>query len=190
MERILQDSEIVELYLARDEDAIAQTARKYGVRLRGIAAQITEDARDAEECENDTYLEAWKRIPPNEPREYLFAFLGTITRHLALDTCRRRNSQKRQALFCELTDELASCLPGNEQVESGLEAEALQEAVNRFLAGCSREKVRIFVRRYWYFDGIPAIAKACECSESKVKVTLFRMRKNLRKQLEKEGYSL
>ena len=132
----------------------------------------------------------WKRIPPNEPREYLFASLGTITRHLALDTCRRRNSQKRQALFCELTDELASCLPGNEQVESGLEAEALQEAVNRFLAGCSREKVRIFVRRYWYFDGIPAIAKACGCSESKVKVTLFRMRKNLRKQLEKEGYDL
>ena len=63
MERVLQDSEIVELYLARDEDAIAQTARKYGVRLRGIAAQITEDARDAEECENDTYLEAWTRIP-------------------------------------------------------------------------------------------------------------------------------
>ena len=190
MEKILQDTDIVDLFFARDEEALSQTARKYGVRLRGIARQITEDVRDAEECENDTYLEAWKRIPPAEPRDHLFAFLGTITRHLALDICRKRNSQKRQAVFCELSDELASCLPGGGLAELQLEAEELQQAVDRFLAACPREQVRIFVRRYWYFDSISAVAKACGCSESKVKVTLFRMREKLRKQLEKEGYTI
>ena len=69
----MDDPEIVELYLSRDESAIAQAAQKYGLRLRLIADSILKNKASAEECENDTYLEAWKLIPPNEPR-LLFPF--------------------------------------------------------------------------------------------------------------------
>ena len=48
----------------------------------------------------------------------------------------------------------------------------------------------MFVRRYFYLDTIEAIAKGFRCSESKVKTRLFRMRKELRRYLEKEGYQL
>ena len=190
MESCLNDAQIVDLFLAREEDALAQTARKYGNRLRGIAESILDNRQEAEECENDTYLEAWNRIPPNEPRDYLFAFLGTITRHLAIDLCRRKNAQKRQALFCELTEELGSCLPGAETAEISLEAEELRQLIERFLIGCSAEQRRIFVRRYWFFDSISAAAKHCGCSESKVKTTLFRLREKLRARLREEGYDL
>ena len=72
----MDDDEIVELFLKKDESAIIHTAEKYGCRLRSISQRITADILTAEECENDTYLEAWNRIPPNEPRTYLIAFLS------------------------------------------------------------------------------------------------------------------
>ena len=67
----MDDSRIVELYLQRNEAAVKQTAEKYGSRLRALACGIVVDIYTAEECENDTYMEAWKSIPPHEPRTYL-----------------------------------------------------------------------------------------------------------------------
>ena len=73
--KLPDDSAIVDLYLSRDESAVARTAEKYGARLRGIANKILQDPQAAEECENDTYLQAWNSIPPHEPRKHLFSFL-------------------------------------------------------------------------------------------------------------------
>ena len=87
----MEDREIVALYFSRDEDAVGETSRKYGARLRGISRDIVEDGPTAEECENDTYLEAWNRIPPHDPSDYLFPILARIVRNLSLDACRTRN---------------------------------------------------------------------------------------------------
>ena len=186
----MEDTKIVDLYLARDEAAVAETASKYGLRLRGIARRLLDSEPAAEECENDTYLEAWNRIPPHEPRTYLFPFLGKITRHLAIDECRRRESLKRQALFCELTAELEECLPGGSDVEGDVAAEELGRTVTAFLMTCTEEQRSLFILRYWYFQSVPEIAAACGVSRSKVKTTLFRLRERLRQYLEKEGYEL
>ncbi len=188
----MDDAKIVDLYLERDESAISYTAEKYGAGLRRIAEHILDDAASAEECENDTYYEAWNRIPPHEPRTYLFAFLGRIARHLAIDVCRRNASQKRQALFCELTEEMAECLTdgGGSSAEREFEAKELSKTIDRFLDSCSEESRGVFVRRYWFFDTIPEICARTGYSQSKVKSMLFRMREGLRDHLKKEGYAL
>ena len=95
----MDDNRIVELYLLRDETAIKQTTEKYGSRLRSLACGIVNDQQTAEECENDTYMEAWNTIPPHEPRSYLYAFLARITRHISLNCCRDRNRLKRSAFI-------------------------------------------------------------------------------------------
>lgn len=107
--KALDDNRIVELYLLRDETAIKQTTEKYGSRLRSLACGIVNDQQTAEECENDTYMEAWNTIPPHEPRSYLYAFLARITRHISLNCCRDRNRLKRSAFICELSAELEQC---------------------------------------------------------------------------------
>ena len=107
----MDDEKIVELYLSRNEDAISQTESKYGSRLRNIANKILNDRETAKECENDTYLKSWELIPPNEPSDYLFAFMGKIVRHIALDRCKNDNRQKRHAIYCELTQEMQECIP-------------------------------------------------------------------------------
>ena len=71
----MDDNRIVDLYLQRNETAIEQTNEKYGNRLRSLAYGIVNDMQTAEECENDTYMEAWNTIPPHEPRSYLYVRL-------------------------------------------------------------------------------------------------------------------
>lgn len=186
----MEDSAIVELYLRRDEAAVARTAEKFGVRLRALAQGIVDDRQIAEECENDTYLQAWNAIPPHEPRDYLYAFLARITRHVALNRCRERSRLKRSALICQLSDELEQCIPAPDDAACRLEEGELRAAINGFLATLGAEKRSIFLRRYWYLDSISAISKGFDLSESKVKTTLCRCRKQLREYLEQEGYTL
>lgn len=186
----LEDSSIVDLYLDRDENAIVQTARKYGNRLRSLALGIVADSFTAEECENDTYLETWQSIPPHEPRSYFYPFLARITRHKSLNCCRERNSLKRSAHICELTAEMEQCIPRPDDCACHMDDMELRRALNGFLETLGEEKRMIFLRRYWYLDPVAEIAKRVSVSESKVKTTLHRLRNQLRDYLEKEGYEL
>ena len=90
----MDDKSIVALYFSRNEDAIAQTAKKYGRYCYAIAYNILISKEDAEESVSDTYMTAWRAIPPRRPA-VLSTFLGKITRHIAIDRWRERNASKR-----------------------------------------------------------------------------------------------
>ena len=184
----LDDAGIVELYLLRDEEAIGQTSAKYGSRLRALSHGIVLDRETAEECESDTYLEAWNSIPPHEPRSYLYAFLARITRHISLNCCRDRSRLKRSAYIVELSREMEECIPAPDDLDCRVDDLVLGEVINGFLRSLDQEKRNIFIRRYWYLDTIADISKRFAVSESKAKATLFRCRRELRLRLEKEGY--
>jgi RNA polymerase sigma-70 factor (ECF subfamily) len=186
----MEDSEIVDLYLQRDEAALKETSDKYSARLRRLADRILEDEAAAMECENDTYLKAWHSIPPHEPRTWLFAFLGRIIRHLAIDECRRRSAAKRKGVFVELTREMEECIPAKGGVQEESDADLLSETISAYLDTLDDDPRNIFVRRYWFFESVSEISRRYGFSESKVKSALHRTREGLRKYLEKEGYSL
>lgn len=186
----MTDLEILALYANRDERAIRATAEKYGAKLRAMALRIVGDKGIAEECENDTYLEAWKRIPPADPQEYLFAFLAKIIRAQAIDRLREQTALKRNAELVELDDELSLCLPSTDDVADDVQAKLLGETVSRFLGTLPEKKQIVFVRRYFYLDPVSDIAARLGITESKVKTTLFRVRSELRQYLIKEGYTL
>ena len=158
--------------------------------LYALAHGIVADRQTAEECEHDTYLEAWNRIPPHEPKNYLYAFLARITRHIALNCCRDRARLKRSAFLCELSREMEACIPAPDDMDSRIDDMMLREILNGFLGGLPEEKRNLFIRRYWYLDSIADIAERFALSESKVKTTLFRCRRQLREHLEKGGYKI
>ena len=184
------DEQIVGLYLTRDESAIQHTAEKYGPRLRRLSYGIVADQQTAEECENDTYLQAWNRIPPQEPRSYLAAFLARITRNLSIDRCRSRDRLKRGAVMVELSAELECCIPAPDDTACRLEAQELAGIISAFLKEQPPMQRDVFLRRYWYADDIAQIARRYYMTQSKVKSMLFRTRNALRAHLEKEGYEL
>ena len=186
----MEDSQIVDLYLQRDEAAVGHTAEKYGLRLRRLSYSIVDDAQTAEECENDTYLQAWNNIPPQEPRTYLAAFLSRITRNLSIDRCRSRERLKRGAVMVELSAELESCIPAPDDTACRMEARELAGIISAFLREQPQIHRDVFLRRYWYADDIARIAQRYHMTQSKVKSMLFRTRNALRTHLEKEGYVL
>lgn len=186
----MNDEEIVDLYLKRDENAIKNTQQKFGKRILNISKSITGNDLTAEEVENDTYLRAWENIPPTEPRSYLFAFLARIARNLSISICRERSSRKRRAVLVELSDEMEECIPSTLSVEAEAEGNMLMELINDFLFSKDEEKRNIFMRRYWYLDPIKDIARQFGITESNAKTTLFRLREELREFLEAHGITI
>lgn len=186
----MDDNEIVALFFSRSERAITETNIKYGHYCKSIAQNILKDILDAEECVNDTYMQAWNSIPPTVPR-YLAAFLGKITRNLSINRLKQRKSKKHGGGQYEYVyEELATLIASNESVEDSYNEKYLIEVINKYLESISEEKRKIFVGRYWYMDSISDIAHKLNISESKVKMILLRTRKQLKIILEKEGITL
>ena len=184
---VMDDNEIVDLFLVRDEAAINKTSEKYGKKLRSLAYSVCKKITTAEECENDTYFKAWNSIPPHAPRNYLFSFLAKITRCIAIDRVKEETRQKRNVQLTELTKEIEECMPGLCNVEAQFDGMLLGETISRFLRNLNAEKRCIFLRRYWFMDSISAISKRYSISEGKIKSVLFRTRKALYDYLIKEG---
>lgn len=184
----MEDSRIIELYFQRSEEAITETAAKYGSYCFSIARNILADREDAEEAVNDTYLATWRAIPPHNPRS-LSAFLGKITRRISLTRWEANHAAKRGGGEAALAlEELAGCIPVPGSVEQHMEAAELTQLLNRFLRTLPDTQRRVFIRRYWHLDSISAIARQFGFSESKVKSMLLRTRNKLHFQLQKEGY--
>lgn len=186
----MEDHDIVALYWRRDEAALAETERRYGRYCYAIANGILRNGEDARECVNDAFLAAWNAIPPHRPA-LLSAFLGKITRRLALKKRRDSTAAKRGGGSVSLSlDELAECFPAGQSPEDQLDGAALAELLDAFLDTLSPEDRRIFLRRYWYCDSVREIASRYGYSQSKVKMTLKRARDKLRALLEKEDIRL
>lgn len=181
----MEDSKIIELFFARNEDAIKHTDDAYGRRLYHLADNIVHNSQDAEESVSDTYLKTWDTIPPNKP-QYFFAYIAKICRHFALDKLDWKKAAKRNAEVVSLTQEMELCIPDSEQ-ERKLEGKELGNILDAFLRTLTPENRVVFMRRYWYVDTIAKIAARYGISESAVQMRLNRTRAKLCTYLEKEG---
>ena len=183
----MEDREIVALYWRRDESAISETEGKYGALCQSVARNILGRAEDAEECVNDALHQAWTSIPPQRP-DKLGAWLGKVTRNLALNAWKRDRTQKRQGGMTALLDELAECVPGPAAVEHELEQKELAGAIDSWLRGRSREDRILFLRRYWYGVELQELAAERGMSPNRLAQKMHRLRRSLKQTLEKEGY--
>ena len=186
----MRDHEIIELYWARNESAIAATAEKYGNYCHTIAYNILRNKEDAEECASDTHLGAWNSIPPQRPNR-LSIYLGKITRNLALNRYKRYTAENADTGQVVLAlSELEACVSFGSDCGADRRRNELAAAIDRFLFAKPKLNRNIFVRRYYHLYAIRDIADAYGMSESKVTSLLFRMRNELRRFLEKEGIML
>ncbi len=186
----MDDNKIIELYMARSEDAISETSKKYGRYCHYIAYSILHDDEDSAECVNDTYLRAWNSIPPKHPNR-LQTFLGKITRNLSLNKREMLSAEKRgNGQASMILDELSECIPSQEDTASTVDSMVIKDVLDSFLDELPVEARKIFVRRYWYMSSVKEIADEYGLSESKVTVTLFRTRCKLKALLEREGIIL
>lgn len=177
----MDDSKLIELYIARSEKAITQTQQQYSAYCKKIANAILESEQDVEECLNDVWLKVWNAIPPQTP-EHFKGWLAAVTRNSALTLCRRqaREPQCVGDAALELALDLAT------EPEEQIDTRALGEAISRFLEQEPRHIRTAFLRRYWYGDSVEETAKFMGWGQGKTKTVLFRTRKKLKDYLMKE----
>lgn len=184
----MEDHQIVELYWQRDQLAIDQTERKYGNYLTKIAYHILYDLEDCAESVNDTYMAAWNAIPPHRPQS-LCAFLSKLTRRIAIDLLRKKQSAKRGSGEYALSlEELSQCLPGGDDPEETVNGRELASCIEAFLRQLPEKTRNVFLGRYFYMDSVKEVARYCGLTESNAKVLLHRTRLALGEYLKKEGY--
>ncbi len=182
----MTDTEIINLFFERSEQAIEELAKKHGSAVARVVRNILGNAQDTEECVNDTYLGTWNAIPPHKPNP-LRTFVCRIARNLATKKYHANTADKRNSQYDLALDELEDYLSDSDSVENAYEAQELKEAINGFLATLSYSDRFLFMRRYWYSDPVQDIAKMAHSTNNSVTVRLFRIREKLRLYLEKEG---
>ncbi len=180
----MDDQRIIELYFARDEQAIAETAQCYGSDCMRVSMNILHSHADAEECVNDTYLRAWNSIPPARPKA-LKAFLCKITRNLSLNRLRDQHRLGRDSDLTVSIHELEGCLAVPE--ENG---EELATLLSDFLVGQEKTDRLLFMGRYWHGLSVNELAVRLDMKANTATVRLKRMRERLRSYLQERGYSV
>lgn len=186
----MKDTEIIDLYWKRKEEAITESQKSFGRYCHSIAYNILHDALDSEECVNDTWFKAWEAIPPARP-EKLAVFLGTITRNLSIDRWKRRKAVKRGSGEMEVAiDELAECIPASGGTEESVIASELEKMIDRFLHTLPERECNVFIRRYWFMEEYSVIARNYGMNLNTLKTSIHRTRAKLKSFLESEDVVL
>ena len=186
----MDDSEIISMLEIRNEDALSELEARYSAYLKRIAMNVLGSEPDAEECVNETFFRAWRKIPPAKP-DNLAAYLGKIARELAIDVYRTKKKRRETVTgYDESVAELAFISSQSDGVEQTVDGLFLRDAVASFLKSVSEKERNVFIRRYFFFDSVRDISEMYGIGGSSVKVILFRSRNKLKKYLEREGYGI
>ena len=183
-EHPMEDQKIIALYFARDERAIAETAKSYGKDCMQVSMNILHSHPDAEECVSDTYLRAWNSMPPTRPT-VLKAFLCKIARNLSLNRLRDMHRMGRDADLTVSMTELEECLALPE--ENGGE---MAEVLSEFLHGQDKTDRLLFMGRYWHGIPVSELAIRMGMKPNTVTVRLKRTRERLHAYLSERGYKV
>jgi len=183
----VDDRQIIELYHRRDETAITETAGKYGDYCFCIANNILMNRQDSEECVNDTWLNTWNAIPPQQPN-HLKLFLAKITRNLSLNRYKYLRRDKRGGgEFMVALEEISELVSGASDMEQEIAKMELIHSINLFLHTLAERDCNVFIRRYFHFDSTAKIAQMYHLNEGNVLKILSRTRSKLKTYLETEG---
>ncbi len=178
----MEDSKIIVLFWQRDEQAITEFTASHKRLCLCAANEITGNPHDAEECFSDTCLAVWNSIPPQKP-ESLRAYALRICKNFALNLVKAKNRQKRSAILVELDECITDTLADKEVTEIGTLIDSFMETLPK------REAV-IFVRRYNCSQPVKDIAAAVGMTENQISKILQKLRRKLKKHLEKEGINV
>lgn len=180
----MKDEKIIELFFARDEEALRQIEEKYGDLCNYIASNFLALREDREECVNDVMLALWNSIPPEKPQN-LPGYISEVTRRQAINKSRANNAWKRGGQVTIVNEEFLSMLDDGTDLAELYESRRAGELISKFLRGLGERERHIFLMRYWFDMSPSQIAKQMYYGESRVKMTLLRTRRKLADYLRK-----
>ncbi len=179
----LEDKDIIELFIARDERAITETIRKYNSRLHGRVMYILNNIEDAEECLQDTYFTLWEKVA-EEKLGHLENYIFTIAKYIACSKLRKRLAKKRYVPLTVIGEDY----PSSSDVFSEISSYELEKYILDFIKMQKNEVQMIIYLDYEKKLSLHEIADVMGETEGAVKMKLYRFRKKLKQYLINEGF--
>ncbi len=136
---------------------------------------------DMEEIISDTFFAIWKNSRKLEKDVYIKPYLAGTAKNIIRNKYRTTNIDFSIADYEEKIIDLTSLQKITEENEQN-------EIIRNTLKKMKKEEYEIFMMFYYEALKIKEIAKKLSVSESKVKVILHRVRKQIKRNLENGGY--
>jgi len=175
--RVDWEGALVQRAVAGDTRAFERLYREHSGRVYGLCLRMTRDVQLAEDCTQDTFINAWKALPQFQTRSSLSTWLHRIAVNVALAK-RRRSSP-----VAELPEEDEAGVDGlGWTLETPLEERELESAIGELPDG-ARDAL-VLHALYGYSHG--EAAQMLGIAEGTCKAQLHRARKLLRERLKLE----
>ena len=183
----MKDKKLIHSLKLHKQKALLKVIDQYGGYTYTIVRNILEgvmQTEDVDEVVSDVFLKIWNNAEKLDDTKPLKPYLVSIARNEA------RNKLRKYHMEISLDDELQKNI--QEESTNSLEEEILLKEqlaiVEKILDTCSAIDKEIFVRYYYNYEKVREISNECNVSESKVKMTLKRLRERMAKALEESGY--
>jgi RNA polymerase sigma-70 factor (ECF subfamily) len=169
-----QDQVLVARIASGDSQAFEQLFTTYGERVFHYAHRLISDVTKAEEVTNDVMMEVWKTAARFEGRSKVSTWILGITRHLALNSVRRKSFDT-----VDMDD-----VPGlaDDALSSGALAHdqsVLKDAMRSALKNLSADHRDVVELTFFHGCSYQEIAEIVGCPENTVKTRMFHAKKQL-----------
>jgi RNA polymerase sigma-70 factor, ECF subfamily len=173
--RVDWEEALVQRAGAGDTRAFERLYREHAGRVYGLCLRITRDAQLAEDCMQETFINAWRALSQFQTRSSLSTWLHRIAVNVSL-------GKRRKATPVEERDEDAESLDGGWTLETPVEVEELEAAIDALPDGARDALVLHALYGYSHVEA----AQMLGIAEGTCKAQLHRARKLLRERLNME----
>ena len=180
------EEKTIDKYIENDALNIEKVINEYSGYIYIIVKNLAKETiskEDIEEIISDVFVTFWNNREKLDKTKPIKNYLAGITKNLI-----KLKYRKIQIGFN--IEDYENRLIANLNIEENFEISESNNIIEKTLENMKKEDKDIFIMYYYNSKKIKEISKTLNISESKVKTKLHRIRKRLRKELEKNGYKL
>jgi RNA polymerase sigma-70 factor (ECF subfamily) len=171
-----------------DRAAFGHLVQAYQRPVYNLTYRMLGDAARAEEAAQETFVRAYTKLDKYDPAYKFSNWILSIASHYCIDRLRRRRL-KWLSLGSENLPPATLASPQLGPEQRVIEAEHKAE-IQAMLQSLPADDRAALVLHYWHDLSYDEIAKATDSTVSAVKSRLYRARRKLAQQMQKEGIAL
>lgn len=161
-----------------------QIVEAYNGYLYTILKNCMASRQDMEEVLSDIFVILWKNHERMDKNMLVKPYLVGIAKNLVRKKYRTLNLAKHLENLEDYDDQISDKMDIENLVEQNEKSKIVQNAIDEM----KPQEAQIFVMFYYQSKKIKEISEKLGITQNKVKVTLHRLRKFVRKKLKKRGY--
>lgn len=162
-----------------DADTFKKVFIPYHQKLYRIAYRIVQDAANAEDIVQDTFIKLWNKRDEMESVDNTEAFAIIILRNTCLDHLRKTKNDR----YTDYDTDIPETTSLTKQIELQDEAEKIKYLINKL----PDQQRQVMMMKHWDDYSDEEIEQATGLSAGNIRVILSRARKTIREQYTKIG---